>query len=87
MKFRFLTLILLLCLVGNMAQAQTSTYEYVDDNLDFAGYRVSYSDQFGDRVQMDWDGNYLKGISQQENGWVRRTWFVSQAYTTYNNEY
>ncbi len=85
---KFFVFIVLTCLLGNRALAQTDpTGTYVSDNLDFSGYRVSYSDQWGSRTYLDWDGNYLKYIYQQENGWVRRTSFVSQANTLYNNQY
>ncbi len=76
-----------MCLLEMGVHAQTQAYTYVDDNIDFSGYRVSYSDQFGERVQMEWAGNYLRSISQSENGGTKRTWFVSQANTLYNNEY
>lgn len=85
---KYLLLLALVCLLGNGALAQTNpTVTYVADNLDFSGYRNSYNDDWGSHTQFDWDGTYLRSIYQQENGWVRRTWFVSQANALYNNQY
>ena len=85
MKFRFLTLILLLCLVGNMAQAQTSpTVTYVADNLDFNGYHTTWAAQNPSTINWAEGSNYLRSFSQNGQG---TRYFTSQANTLYNNEY